>query len=367
METKNANQIVSGNSQALISSSAGINFRNLYLLNGNTLLPLAPEYLNSYSPAEKNFRSAKELEELVLGNSKTLFGQHTFLVTFEKKDGALFGNDFVPSGFMLDVGNPAKPRVYILDIMLAKQSFFGYVFPRITKFFSLLKSEENIEKLCELIGKDKEFKKVLQVNVESGDTLTYLKNAITGKPIILLVMDSEMKEMPEVMETYSETWQRVKLILLQKYASNGNTFLTMHSPFNLANRVNHKERVIREKITYTEERHLERTSDDMRAVYAKLKSDIQKIDAEVKFNPQKYYISLHKNRNLAFFHFKRKKISIVVMTTDKDARKVVIHHKVKTLAASVQKFWNGSSCAVDIENVKHLNEITSLLKKLIAE
>jgi predicted transport protein len=180
-------------------------------------------------------------------------------------------------------------------------------------------------------------------------------------------MDNEKKEIPEVMETYYETWQRVKMILLQKYASNGNTFLTMHSPFNLVSRVNNKERVVREKITYTEESHLERTSDDMRAVYGKLKSDIQKIDAEVNFNPQKYYISMHKNRNLAFFHFKRKKISIVVMATDKDARKVIKHHDVKALAASVQKFWNGSSCAVDIEDVKHLNEITLMMKKLVSE
>src|SRR5258706_11441549 len=105
METKNVNQ--SGSSQNFNSSA---NFRSLYLLNGNTLLPLAPEYLDSNSPAEKNFRSEKELEELVFNNSKILFGQNTILVFLPKDSRTLFGNDFSPNGFLIDVGDLARPR-----------------------------------------------------------------------------------------------------------------------------------------------------------------------------------------------------------------------------------------------------------------
>ena len=362
METKKVNQ--SGNSQNFNSSA---NFRNLYLLNGNTLLPLAPEYLDSNTPAEKNFRSEKELEELIFNNSKTLFGQNTILVSLPKDGRALFGNDFSPNGFLLDVGDLARPRFFILDIMLAKQSFFGHVFPRITKFFSFFKNEESIDKFFALLSKDKAVMKELQAKMKPEDIPYFLKVAITGRHFILLVMDSEMKEMPEVMETYSETWQMVKPILIQKHASNGNTFCTVYPPFTLINRVNHKERKIREKIIYTEDNHLEHTSDDMRAVYAKLKTDLLKIDVGLKFNPQKYYISLQKKRNLAFFHFSRKKISLVVMNPEKEARKIIKHHEVKTLTEKVQKFWNGSSCTIVIEDAKHLNEVTGLLKKLITE
>src|SRR5260221_8056958 len=251
--------------------------------------------------------------------------------------------------------------------MLAKQSFFGHVFPRITKFFSFFKNEENIDKFFALLSKDKAVMKELQAKMKPEDIPYFLKVAITARHSILLVMDSEMKEIPEMVETYSDTWQKVKPILIQKYASNGNTFCTVSPPFTLVNRSNRKERKVREKITYTEENHLENTSDDMRAVYAKLQSDLLKIDAGLKFNPQKYYISLHKNRNLAFFHFSRKKISLVVMQPEKDTRKIVKHHEVKTLTEKVQKFWNGSSCTIVIEDAKHLNEITGLLKKLITE
>ena len=62
----------------------------------------------------------------------------------------------------------------------------------------------------------------------------------------------------------------------------------------------------------------------------------------------------------------KKKISLVVMNPDKDTRKQIKHHEVKTLAESVQKFWNGKCCTIVIENEKNLNEVISLLKKLVA-
>src|SRR5689334_22613974 len=100
METKTVNQ--SGSSQ---NFNAHANFRTLYLLNGDTLLPLSPEYIDTNSPAEKNFRSEKELEELVFSNYKTFFGQNTVLLPTSKEIRALFGNDYSPSGFLIDLGN----------------------------------------------------------------------------------------------------------------------------------------------------------------------------------------------------------------------------------------------------------------------
>lgn len=91
-----------------------------------------------------------------------------------------------------------------------------------------------------------------------------------------------------------------------------------------------------------------------------------KKDSTLQFNAQKYYVSMRKNRNLAFFHFSRKKISLVVMNPDNATRKVIKHHEVKTLTEKVQKFWNGASCTIVIEGMKHINEVISLLKKLVA-
>ncbi len=121
------------------------------------------------------------------------------------------------------------------------------------------------------------------------------------------------------------------------------------------------------KIQYSEDYHLKDVSDDVKSVYGKMKADLLKVDKTLLFNPQKYYVSMRKNRNLAFFHFSRKKISLVVMNPEKDTRKQIKHHEVKTLTEKVQKFWNGASCTIVIEGIKHLNEVIVLLKKLIKQ
>src|SRR5204863_1427026 len=83
------NQSMAHSSQTLASEKGAINFKQPYLVTGETLLPLLPDYSLSDSAVEKKFRSAKELEELVFKNGKTLFRPHTVTVALQKKDGAL--------------------------------------------------------------------------------------------------------------------------------------------------------------------------------------------------------------------------------------------------------------------------------------
>ncbi len=127
-----------------VLSSEKVILGQSYLLSGNTLHQLSTEYSHSNAPIEEKFRSAKEMEKLVLDNCRTLFGQQTFLIPMPKKSESLFENGFTPSAFLLDVTDPAKPRFYFLDTALAGADFYGYVFPRITKFFLLPKNQEFI-------------------------------------------------------------------------------------------------------------------------------------------------------------------------------------------------------------------------------
>ncbi len=363
MKAKKAKQNLPSDSQASTSEKQAINFKQGYFLKGNTLEALPSDLLLPVLPVERKFKTAKELEQLVLRNGKTLFGQQTFIVLMPKKTAASFGKESVPNSFLLDVGDLARPKFYFLDIMLAKQSFFGYVFPRLTKFFSYFKSQETIDKLCELISKDKEVRKELLAKMKPADIPLYLKAAVLGRPFILLVMDGDgMKELPEVMETYSSTWQLVKPVLIRKYASNGKTICIMSPSFSEIHS-NGKKRLA--GIPLTEADHLKDTSENVREIYNKVKAELLKINNQLQFNSQKYYISLRKNKNLAFFHFSSKRISLVVMNPEKDTKKQIKHHEVKTLTEKVQKFWNGPSCTIKIENVQHLNEVIALLKKLI--
>jgi len=211
--------------------------------------------------------------------------------------------------------------------------------------------------------KSKEIKKELQPKLRKGSIFEYLRNAMGSKPTIVLVSDSQVKELKEVEQAYPETAQRIKPIELKKYGSNGNTVCTINPSFSEIH-LNGKKK--RDGVPMTEESHLEKSSDVIKGVYKKVKTDLLKIDGSLQFNPQTYYISLRKDRNLAFFHFSGKRISLVVKNPEKETRKLIKHHEVKTLTEKVQKFWNGPSCTVVIENDKHLNEVIALLKKLIA-
>ena len=55
----------------------------------------------------------------------------------------------------------------------------------------------------------------------------------------------------------------------------------------------------------------------------------------------------------------------MVKNAEADTRKKIKHHEIISLTEKVQKFWNGPSCTIVVEDEKHLQEVISLLKKLI--
>ena len=53
------------------------------------------------------------------------------------------------------------------------------------------------------------------------------------------------------------------------------------------------------------------------------------------------------------------------MQSDEITRNEISKHSVKTLSPGVQKFWNGPSCEIIIEDIVNIEEISILLNKLI--
>jgi len=120
-------------------------------------------------------------------------------------------------------------------------------------------------------------------------------------------------------------------------------------------------------IDYNEEYHLDGVSDTVRQIYNQIKSELLKTDPFIIFNPQKYYISIRKEKNVAFFATRNKKIRLVVLKPVEETRQEITKHTIKALAPGVQKFWNGPSCAIVLDSTDDLNEIITLLKNLIAK
>ena len=55
------------------------------------------------------------------------------------------------------------------------------------------------------------------------------------------------------------------------------------------------------------------------------------------------------------------------MNPYRETKRVLKSHLVKELAEGVQKFYNGPSCAIMIEDTKNLSEVISMLKKLVVK
>ena len=114
---------------------------------------------------------------------------------------------------------------------------------------------------------------------------------------------------------------------------------------------------------YTEEYHLDGVSDKTNKIYSNLKSKILKFDSNLLFNPQRYYVSIRSDRNIAFIKVRKKKIRIIIMLPEEKVKEIIENYPVVSLSAPVQKFYNGPSCAIDIEEEKYLDEIITVLKE----
>ena len=339
--------------------------RRLFVLKNGKLQTVSGEYSNNGSEMnEAKFHSKSDLVEFILGNYKTLFGENTVLIDNTKNT-----NEYFPNVFLFDFNEQEKPKMYIIEINFSDDSL-GLLYARITHFIASLKNRnyqnDFLLELLKIIDADKQKKKELQARLrEEQDISKLLSEMLENKPTILLVRDNENVVLNLMQAVYIETWGKmVRQILIKKYYCGNDKIFSTEPDFAdiWKNEKNKKTEIVKS----TEEDHLKVCSEIVRNIYNEIKTTLLKTDGSIEFNAKKIYISVRKNKNLAFFHL-RKKISLVVMNPEDDTRKQIMHHEIKTLPASVQKFWNGASCTIIIENSSNLAEVIYLLKKMIAK
>jgi predicted transport protein len=314
-------------------------------------------------PVEIKFNSVKELEQLLMVNRQTFFGENTLL--FMKKDGAQ--NENFPGTFLLDFSIAGKPRIYFLEVALSQQNLWEY-FMHITQFFALMKNKQDhasfVEHLIEIIDSDKKTKQELESfllnDVEISDLLI---SVLENKPLLLLFTNSVISEISLFAETYFDTWGKLlKTIVIQKFSTAGEDSIVMTPCFSdLTKTVKSKV----ESVKCTEEDHLKELPERIRNIYGEIKTALLETDSSIEFNPKKHYISVRKNKNLAFVILRKKNVDIVIMNPENDTRNKIKYHHVKTLPASVQKFWNGDCCTLVIENSDELSEVINLLNFVV--
>lgn len=332
-------------------------------------------FTNNKTYSQFQFDKEADFEREVVLNSKQFFGINSIYIDAKRKIETKSLGNSIPDGFLFDLSDKENPEFYIVEVELAKHDFYNHIFPQITKFFGFYKNPKSqndlVEKIYSFITNDSEIKKEFKKYIGEKEIYKFIKDTIEKSQNILLIIDGDKKELPEIMETYTDTWGKmVKLILIKKFFNNGDIIYTMHPDFENIEFADLEDEIsveTQDDVEYNEEYHFDGVSETVRNIYFDIKTELLKSYPDLIFNPQKYYISIKKEKNIAYFTTRRKKIRLVVMQSDTETRNEIKNYPIKTLTAGVQKFWNGPSCAIMIDNADHIDEIKNLLKKLISK
>lgn len=325
---------------------------------------------NRYS--EREFLNESKFEGLVIENSKILFGQNSIYIDSKKKiDNSAFGG-VIPDGFLFDLSDKENFEFYIIEIELSKHSFFNHIFPQITKYFAFYKNPDSqgklVEKLYEIFNNDNKLQQQLKDRIGNREIFKFIKDTVENSQNILLIIDDDKQELPEIMETYTDTWGKmVKIGILKEYQNQNNlkdSILAMSPNFENIENIDliTIETEKKDKYSvYSEEFHLDGVEDNIKMIYGRIKNELSKRIPELTFNPQRYYISLRIKRNFAFLKIRKKKIGIVTMAPENKIRQAVSNYSIESLSEPVQHFYNGECARIDVTNDKHLDEIIELL------
>lgn len=329
-------------------------------------------YRNNKRYTEKRFRKEDEFEKLIVENAKTLFGQKSIFIDAKKKiENSTFGG-VIPDGFLFDLNDILNPEFYIVEVELSKHSFFNHILPQITKFFAFFKKPDSqgklIEKIYDIFNTDTELRQELKTRIGRKEIFKYLKDTIENSQNILMIIDGEKQELPDIMETYTDTWGKmVKVTILKEYLSQSeetDSIITLSPDFENIENIDIVTTDIKQSkglSAYTEEFHLDGVTPEIKKIYEKLKEELISYIPNIEFNPQRYYVSLRKKRNFAFLKIRKKKIVIIAKMQENKIRERIKSYDIHSISERVQQYYNGPCARIDVTDSKNLEEVVKLL------
>ncbi|HAV92496.1 TPA: hypothetical protein DCW38_04870 [candidate division WOR-3 bacterium] len=267
-----------------------------------------------------------------------------------------------------------KKQTTYSEVELASHDFYKHIFPQITKFLGFIlnnkEKQELIEKIYTIIDTNEDIKNDFKHYLGEKELFKTIKESVETCQNILLVIDNDKKELPEIQKTYSDTWDKLVKILKVNYYMNGQDKIFSIMPdFENIDYTFIQEGKDEEDYDakYTEKYHLDGVNDEIEKSFKLLKERLIRENKEVKFNSRKYYIAITNNRNIAYIRAQKKKLKIVVMLSYHEVKMKIKKHIVKKLSSGVQNFYGDKCSEIEISSEKNINEIINLLKPLITK
>ena len=332
-------------------------------------------YSNGKKLDQFKFRLEADFEREIVANSKTFFGKNTIYLDTKQKIKTQSMGGVIPDGFLIDFKDKENPEFYIVEVELSKHSFYSHIFPQVTKFFAFYnnssKQKDLANNLYELIEGNENYKNEIKQYLDGKEIFKFISDLVEDSQNILLIIDDEKPELDEIMNTYSDTWGRmVKNIVIQKHLKDDEVIFSLNPEFEDIDYVQIDETKSDDSgviIELTEEAYLKRKKTKIPEVYNKLKEKILEFDDKIIFNPQKYYVSLRKNKNVVFIKVRTKKIILVIMREFEKISEEIQHHEIKELSGGVQRFYGGSCCGLVLVNTENLDEVINCIRPLFSE
>ena len=319
---------------------------------------------------EFTYTTEKDFEESIRNNTKLLFGVSTIYIDFKAKIDTQFLGGSIPDGLLFDLKDIDSPEFYLVEVELAKHDFYRHIFPQITRFFAFFRNpkgqNELIEKIFSVIQSDKELEGEFKQFLKGREIFKFIKDTIENSQNILLVIDEMKPELPEMVNTYTEWSKMVKILVLKEYRCIDDKILSLTPDFEsvVLGEVPgpRPEEEVTGKIPHTEEYHLDGVDSKVKEIYQAIKSNMLEFKPSLRFNPQKYYISIVDRKNFAYIYIRKKKIRITLMLQESVVRGAVKNHKVESEPEGVRKFYGGECATITIEDDSNLDEVIDVLK-----
>jgi hypothetical protein len=183
--------------------------------------------LNGSKFEQTIYKLEENFENDIVANSKYLFGEKSVYIDYKRKINTRNLGGSIPDGFLLNLSDIENPIFYLVEVELSTNNFYGHIFPQITKFFAFFKNSQSrndlLDKIYSIIQTDGNIQKEIKKLANGKEIYKLIKDAIEDNPNILLIIDDNKQELPEIIDTYTDTWGKIlKLVIIKKYVKGND-------------------------------------------------------------------------------------------------------------------------------------------------
>ena len=165
------------------------------------------------------------------------------------------------------------------------------------------------------------------------------------------------------MDTYTDTWGKmVKIQIVNHFRRNNNGIIVAEPPFqNLVFEdalSSSPEKESGKESHYTEEFHLEKSNEEVKDIYSKLKSEFLSVKSTLRFNPVKFYIGVQDTKNIA----------AIPVSANQNYYWNSIYRKMRINSESKHhkvRLYSSRGPMVEIDDTNHWDEIQKLVSNLV--